>query len=155
MISFISQVILHGLSFCIILFVIYPLFGIDLTGSAFKLIGLTFIFFIFLYLLSVIVGLQKEGLSKALEMIVFFATPGFIFSGYTFPLRGMPKIYAVGQYFPFTVYLNAVLKCAYMKAPGAALEPELTYTFIAGCVLLVLLSGVILMKEYQNKRSAQ
>lgn len=155
MLSFFSQSILHGLSVSVVLFVLYPLFGIDLSSKALPIIGLTFILFVFLYLLSVIVGLQKEGLSKALEMIVFFATPGFIFSGYTFPLRGMPAIFSIGKYFPFSVYLNAFLKCTFMNAPSEAFGFETAYTFYAGGILLVILSALILVREHAKGRVAQ
>jgi ABC-2 type transport system permease protein len=150
LISFICQASLHGLSFFLIIFGIYEAFGVDLWGSAVSLLLLTFIFFVFLYLLSVIIGLQKEGLSKALAIIVFYATPGFIFSGYTFPLRGMPGVFSVGQFFPFSVYLSSFIKCAYMHAPAEALSGEIRYAFIAGCILLVLLCFVILLREQKK-----
>jgi ABC-2 type transport system permease protein len=53
----------------------------------------------------------------ATEMAVFINTPAFIFSGYTFPLWGMPKFHAAfAQIMPFTHFLTAFIKVYQMGA---------------------------------------
>ncbi len=153
---FVTQALLHGFMFIAMLFGVYRLFGVDLSAGFFHLCSITVIFFVILFLLSMMISLIKEGLEKGLVVAIFFATPGFILSGYTFPLRALPGIFAApGKFFPFTVYLNAFIKCAYMEAPSQALSFEASYTFTTLCILLAMLSIMVLFYMHTKGRQAK
>jgi ABC-2 type transport system permease protein len=88
----IPHFIVHFSTVLIIVGVIFPLFDIRVYGSLFSIIT---IFTLFISV-SLTAGLMISSLFHdqlfATEAALFFNTPAFIFSGFTFPLWGMPAL---------------------------------------------------------------
>jgi ABC-2 type transport system permease protein len=70
---------------------------------------------------NILLGMMISTLVKdellATEIVIFYNTPAFIFSGFTFPLWSMPVIHSIyAQLMPFTHFLSAYLKIYRMNA---------------------------------------
>lgn len=117
-----------------------PLFGIAFSGSV--LAGLLFLCFFLLTAFAV--GLAVSFIFSepllATEIAAVFNTPAFMFSGYTFPLAGMPGLHvAIAQTMPFTHFLTGFIKLYQMNTPIASLWPETVKLslFLAGAVITI------------------
>ncbi len=74
----------------------------------------------------------------AAEIGLLFNTPAFMFSGFTFPLWGMPLLHNVfALLIPFTHFLNGFLKINRMGAPIKYILPE------AGILLLFVIIPMV------------
>ncbi len=138
----IPHFIVHFSTVLIIVGVIFPLFDIRVYGSLFSIIT---IFTLFISV-SLTAGLMISSLFHdqlfATEAALFFNTPAFIFSGFTFPLWGMPVLHSTfAQIIPFTHFLYAFLKIYQMDAPISAASREiyalLSFLIVSGIVLTV------------------
>jgi len=90
------------------------------------------------------------------EIAIFLTTPGFLFSGYTFPLTAMPGIIAtLGKIFPLTTYMSCFLKTAIMDAPYRAYKNEvITLTLIAAVSLLLYMISLYVFIKKQRSANA-
>ena len=123
----------------------------------------TFYFIIVSFFMGFFISCIFRDLFVATEVAVFINTPAFIFSGYTFPLWGMPKFHSIyAQIIPFTHFLNGFLKLYQYNAPVHYLLPEIGILsiFLAGSVILSLLflffkGRHLAMSEGQMNRSTR
>ena len=111
--------------------IIYPLFGIPISGNLLIVLG-----FFIVFLFSVIfLGLMLSSIVKdeilALDIAFFYNSPAFVFSGFTFPIFAMPvfdKLYA--QFIPYTHFLYGFFKLAQMNTPARYARPEVLALFL-------------------------
>jgi ABC-2 type transport system permease protein len=61
----------------------------------------------------------------ALDIALFYNSPAFIFSGFTFPILGMPFLDSLwAKFIPYTHFLHAFFKLFEMGAPLTYARPE-------------------------------
>ncbi|RLD36120.1 MAG: hypothetical protein DRI73_01275 [Bacteroidetes bacterium] len=116
------------LSFSIILLIFgifFPLFGIPVNGVLLKVILWVLIatlpnIFLGLALSSIV---SKETL--AMDMAFFYNSPAFVFSGFTFPVFGMPLLNSTyAQVLPYTHFLTGFIKLYQMDTSWEMLTGE-------------------------------
>jgi len=96
----------------------YPWFNIPLQASFWPMALLLFVF----VSANIFIGFAFSSIFLdeilALDFTLFYNSPAFVFSGFTFPLLGMPwysKIYA--RLIPYTHFLYGFFKIEVMEAP--------------------------------------
>lgn len=121
-----THAILHSINVLLLLAIIFPLFGISATGS----MAVSTLLMIFFVVVILSIGLMISTLCRdqafASEIATFLAIPSFIFSGFTYPLWGMPALHNVyAQTMPFTHFLSAFIKVFYLGAPLVYFRSEI------------------------------
>lgn len=149
----VPHLLIHFSSIILIIGIIFPLYNITIEGSIVTvfILMVTFIFASFMMglLISTIINDQL----LATEIAVFINTPAFIFSGFTFPIWGMPFIHTIfAQILPFTHFLGAFLKVYQMGASLADISNELVILSLFGVISMVgtLLVLKIKMNKFNN-----
>lgn len=149
----IPHFLIHASTALFIVGVIFPLFGIKIFGSVIVLI----LFFLLFVLACLMLGLLISSIFHdqlfATELAVFINTPAFIFSGFTFPLWGMPFIHsAFAQILPFTHFLTGFLKIYQMNSPLNNISGEVSVllSFVVVSFLLTLLALKHQVNKYYN-----
>jgi ABC-2 type transport system permease protein len=131
--------------------ILFPMFNIKVYGS------ITFVILFMLYFVAacLAVGLFISSLFHnqllATEIAVFLNTPAFIFSGFTFPLWGMPFATIVyAQFLPLTHFMSGLIKIYQMDAPIIDVLPEIGYLsiFLFGSILLTIPALKYHVKKY-------
>jgi len=134
----------HGATVLAVLGIVFPLFGIEVSGFV-PFIILYFMYFILAsFLLGFAVSCFFKDSMMATVIIVFINTPAFIFSGFTYPLWAMPEIHTLyAQAMPFTHFLSGFLKSYQMDAPVSAATGEfVSLSIFVGVGLVLSLIGV-------------
>ena len=117
------------LSFSIILLifgVFFPLFGIPVHAALFKVI----LWVILATLPNIFLGLALSSIvskeTLAMDIAFFYNSPAFVFSGFTFPLFGMPLLNSsYAQILPYTHFLTGFIKLYQMDASWQLVTGEL------------------------------
>lgn len=139
--KFIPHFVIHFAAVLLIAGVIFPFFNIRVYGSELTIIALFTLFIITSLLLGLMISSLFHDQLFATELALFINTPAFIFSGFTFPLWGMPALHnTYAQVIPFTHFLSAFLKVYQMGAPlSSALNEILILSIFAASALIILL----------------
>lgn len=142
--------IIHSSTAIFIVGVIFPFFGIKVIGSILILILFFFLFILACLMLGLLISSIFHDQLFATELAVFINTPAFIFSGFTFPLWGMPFTHSViAQILPFTHFLSGFLKIYQMNSPLIYILPE-----VLVLLLFVFVSSILthlILKHQVNK----
>ncbi|MEA2104234.1 MAG: ABC transporter permease [Candidatus Cloacimonadota bacterium] len=146
------------MGFLIVIFIlgfVFPVFAIPVYGNLWLLSG----FFLFFNITAVFFGLMLSGIisdeTVALDVAFFYNSPAFVFSGFTFPIFGMPffdKFYA--QLIPYTHFLYGFFKLYQMNVPIKYLKPEifaLLIFFVIG-FLGSIISLKIRLKKFKTSQ---
>ncbi len=133
--------LLNAITALLIIGVIYPVYDIPLYGS----FGQVYFILLMLVLASFYMGVLLSAIFRdeimALDFAFVYNSPAFVFSGFTFPIWGMPffdSLYA--QFIPYTHFLYAFIKLYQMDAPFHYAYPDLWKLLL---FLLVALIGII------------
>ncbi|WP_405572563.1 ABC transporter permease [Winogradskyella sp. Asnod2-B02-A] len=130
-----------GLSLCGFLFaIVFPIFGITIYGNIGSLLVLLLLFLTVNIFLGFGISLLFKDEIIALDMAIFYNSPAFVFSGFTFPIWAMPwfnSLYA--QVIPYTHFLTGFLKIYQLNTPFKFIVPEIEK------LLIFLVVGVFLM----------
>lgn len=115
----------HAATVLAVLGIVFPLFGIQISGFV-PFVVLYFLYFILAsFLLGCMISCIFRDSMMATVVIVFINTPAFIFSGFTWPLWAMPGLHrAYAEAMPFTHFLSGFLKSYQMDAPVRAAAGE-------------------------------
>lgn len=106
--------------------ILFPLMQIPLAAPALTILGLFVLFIAASFFLGLMISCLVHNQMLATEAAVFINTPAFMFSGYTFPLWGMPGLHqGFAQIMPFTHFLTAFIKLYQMGAPLHNLRREM------------------------------
>ncbi|MFA8450066.1 MAG: ABC transporter permease [Bacteroidales bacterium] len=130
--------ILSSVLVVFVFMVLYPIFGIHIEGSL-----LSVFFFVEIFVLaSFSLGMMLSSIFKkdvmALDFAFFYNSPAFIFSGFTFPIYGMPFFDQIYAYLiPYTHFLDGFFKLSQMGLPFSASLPE-----VRGLLIFVLVGFV-------------
>lgn len=114
-------------NFVLVAGIIFPFFSLQHPGITWNL----FILFNLLALACTGIGMMISVLAAdvmlALDVGLFYTSPAFVFSGFTFPRWGMPwydQYYA--SLMPYTPFLDAFFKVYFMELPLRYAMPEIT-----------------------------
>ncbi len=123
----IAHLTVSWVNYVLITGIIFPYFGLSHPGTGPQL----FLLFNLLALACIGIGLMISVLAAdvmlALDTGLFYTSPAFVFSGFTFPRWGMPwydQYYA--NLMPYTPFLDAFFKLYFMEIPLKYAMPEIT-----------------------------
>ncbi len=127
--------------YLLIIGIIFPTFGIPVFGN-FWYITLLFSIAIFA---NIFVGMAISAIVTdeviAMDLSFFYNSPAFVFSGFTFPIFGMPALNAFyAHLIPYTYFLTGFIKLYEMDTPLHYAFPEfksLSIFILIGFVLSV------------------
>lgn len=147
----IPHIILHSITALGLIGIIFPLFSIEVNGSVILTLAFLEYFILVSFSLGFLLSCSFHEQLFATEVALFINTPAFIFSGFTFPLWGMPALHNYfAQLIPFTHFLSGFLKIYQMGTPVRYVLPE----FIKLTVfLLISVPASFLVLRYQINRS--
>jgi ABC-2 type transport system permease protein len=135
--------------------IIFPLFGVQIEGSIFILLGFFLLFIAASFALGFAISCIFNSQLMATEAAVFINTPAFIFSGFTFPNWSMPPFHRLyAQLSPFTHFLQGYIKVYQMGAPFKYIMPQIE-SLLLFLVPSLIVSYVILRvksSELKNLR---
>ena len=116
----------YGTAIIMLIAIVFMLFGIPFKHRIVELIVLFTIFTIINISLGFMLSATIDDELVALDLAFFYNLPAFVFSGFTFPLFGMPFFNSLyGQFIPYTHFLHAYFKLYQMDAPFHYILPEL------------------------------
>lgn len=114
------------LLFILISFVVFPVFDLGKPQTDFSF----FVLYTLLALACIGIGMMLSAISDNLLFVVdvalFFTSPAFVFSGFTFPRWAMPwydQVYA--DIMPYTHFLDGFIKLYFMELPIGYAFPEM------------------------------
>lgn len=91
----------------LILFVAYVWFAVPIRGDLFTLFTLTLFYIIVCLGMGLLASTLAQNQQQAAQMVMFFAAPSILLSGFVFPRETMPfPIYASTFLIPLTYYLK-------------------------------------------------
>ncbi|GAB3016157.1 ABC transporter permease [Niabella terrae] len=137
-------------NFLLIAGIIFPVYGLSKPGS----LGAFFVLFTLLSLACIGIGLLVSTLIgdiiTATDVALFYTSPAFVFSGFTFPRWAMPwydQFYA--NLMPYTPFLDGFIKIYFMELPlrYALKESGILLLFTA----LSLAASVLLLQRKINQ----
>jgi ABC-2 type transport system permease protein len=123
---------------------IFPIFGITMRGSSTELFFYTVLFGVSSLLLGMVVSSIFKNVMMATQVILFFTTPAFVFSGLTYPMWAMPGIHQTfAMFIPYTHFLDGFIRIYLMgellSDIGMSLNLMISGVLIpAGLVMLIL-----------------
>ena len=130
----------------ILLGIIFPLFSITLRGSAGDLSFYTFLFGLSSLMLGMLVSVVIKNIMLSTQIILFFTTPAFVFSGLTYPLWAMPAAHQLfSRFIPYTQFLDGFIRIYLMGENLSDIGNQLNLQ-IAGilipALLIVTIAGI-------------
>lgn len=149
----VPHLIIHFASIVLILGVIFPLYNIKIKGSIIDVYILLYTFIISIFMVGFLISTIIKDQLLATEIVVFINTPAFIFSGFTFPIWGMPFLQSVfAQLLPFTHFLTAFLKVYQMGAPLSSVFDQYLIISLFGFVSII---GIMSTLKIKIKRTVE
>lgn len=142
-------------NFFIIAFVIFPIFGIGVSAATGK-------FFLMYTLLSIAclgIGIFISALFKDVmlsgDVALFYTSPAFVFSGFTFPRWAMPwydQYYATIM--PYTPFLDAFFKVYYMNLPMHYAQADINKLLLF-CLVMFPTAVILFQQQFNTSKNEQ
>jgi len=136
--SALAQITFYAGAICFMTFCVFPLFGWTIRST----IELLLLFTVFMFAvipLSMFAAAFIRSSQSPFQVLVFFSTPVFMISGFTWPLDQMPSyIQALAMLFPTTPALHAIRLLSSKTADLAYIAPYLLETAGLGVFYFVL-----------------
>ncbi|MCX7875796.1 MAG: ABC transporter permease [Melioribacteraceae bacterium] len=134
----------------LIMVIIFPTFNINIYSSNWEFVLIYSIFVLASITIAFAISSLIHDQQFATEVAVFFNTPSFIFSGFTFPLWAMPKVHTYfAQLMPFTHFISASIKVMYLKNSFGSAKTEILT--LLSFVFISLLINFISISYHLNK----
>ncbi|MFH1283328.1 MAG: ABC transporter permease [bacterium] len=96
------------------------LFSVPIRGNPIILLALTFIFILVCLGIGLFASTVAENQQQSAQIVMFFAMPSILLSGFIFPREGMPRIiYYLSEIIPLTHYLK-IVRGIVLKGLGVA-----------------------------------
>lgn len=124
-----------GIAISMFIGIVFVMFGIPFKEREFDLLVLFSIFILSNIALGLMLSSTIDDEILSLDIAFFYNSPAFVFSGFTFPMFGMPffdSLYA--QFIPYTHFLFAFFKVYQIGTP---------FHFISGEVVTLLLFAIV------------
>lgn len=122
----IAHLFIAWINFILIAGIIFPYFGLSRSGTN----GPFFVLYTLLALACIGTGMLISAIFKdtmlASDLALFYTSPAFVFSGYTFPRWAMPwydRFYA--HLMPYTPFLDGFFKVYFMSLPLSYAKVEM------------------------------
>ena len=138
--------------FALMFFVVFPFFDLNQPTSIFNV----FILYNFLALACISLGMMVSAIlddvMMATDVALFFTSPAFVFSGFTFPRWAMPwydQFYA--NIMPYTYFMDGFVKAYFMGLPLKYLSSQLISLGLF--IVIGLLTSVIVYQFKINKKA--
>jgi len=115
-----------GFGLIMFIAIVFMFFGIPFKEKEMELILLFSYFILVNIFLGLMLSATLDDEIMSLDIAFFYNSPAFVFSGFTFPLFGMPffdTLYA--QFIPYTHFLHAFFKLYQVGTPFSYIKPEL------------------------------
>lgn len=151
----IAHLVVSWLNFFLIAFVIFPFFGIGVWEATGK-------FFVMYTLLSVAclgIGMFISALFKDVmlsgDVALFYTSPAFVFSGFTFPRWAMPwydQYYATIM--PYTPFLDAFFKVYYMNLPMRYAQADI-YKLLLFAAVMFPTALILFQRQFNTSKNEQ
>lgn len=145
-----AHLVIAWFNFILIVGIIFPYFGLSHVGTT----GSFFILFTMLALACTGIGMLVSAIFKdimlASDMALFYTSPAFVFSGYTFPRWAMPwydQFYA--NLMPYTAFLDGFFKVYFMSLPLRYAQKELAVLLVF--IALTYPLAILIFKSKINK----
>ncbi len=91
--------------------IFFPIFGIDVRGTVSLLAIFSFVFVLSVVALGTMISVFSKSTIDAIKVVLLIASPAFIMSGYTWPLREMPVwIQCLAHCIPLTAFVSGLRK---------------------------------------------
>jgi ABC-2 type transport system permease protein len=140
------------LSILVLLFIfgiVFIVLGIPVQGSYVNV----FIVFAFAILANIFLGMAVSVIfteeALAMDIAFFYNSPAFVFSGFTFPVFGMPFINSFyAKLLPYTFFIKGFIKSYQMNTPFRFIVPEL---YSLGVFILLGFSVTLIGLIVRNK----
>ncbi|MNX81031.1 Inner membrane transport permease YbhR [compost metagenome] len=143
------------LNFILIAFVLFPLFGIGVPMAT----GKFFVLYTLLSLACIGIGFFISSLFKELmlsgDVALFYTSPAFVFSGFTFPRWAMPwydQYYATIM--PYTPFLDAFFKAYYMNLPLQYVQADI-YKLLLFCAVMFPTAVLLFQRQLNSSVNEQ
>jgi len=143
------------LNFFLIAFIIFPIFGIGVSAATGK-------FFVMHTLLSMAclgIGMFISALFKDVmlsgDVALFYTSPAFVFSGFTFPRWAMPwydQYYATIM--PYTPFLDAFFKVYYMNLPLHYALADINKLLLF-CLVMFPTAVILFQNQFNTSKNEQ
>ncbi len=147
----IPHLLIHFSSIILIVGIIFPLYNIAINGAFITLVLLMLSFVVASFMMGLLISTLIHDQLLATEIAFFINTPAFIFSGFTFPIWGMPFAHRLfAQTLPFTHFLNAFLKVYQM---GAAFNSVSFEFLILNLFTLVSTIGTLIVLKIKIRNN--
>ena len=142
--------LVYGLGLCGLIFaIVFPIFGIPIYGSIGYLLALLLLFLSVNILLGFGLSMLLKNEIIALDVVIFYNSPAFIFSGFTFPIWAMPWFNGMyAQISPYTHFLTGFLKIYQLDTPLHFIGPEVLKLMVFLAIgLLMIIGGLIVNRN--------
>lgn len=137
----------------VVIGLIFPIFGITIRGSSIDLFIYTFLFGITSVLLGMVISAIFKNVMMATQVVLFFTTPAFVFSGLTYPIWAMPDTHQIfANLIPYTHFLDGFVKIYLMGEPLAELGAPLNLLIAGTLIPLGILILILKIQEILQKR---
>jgi len=137
----IPHIFIHSINIIILVGIIFPLFGISINGQVILVLLYLIFFVIVTFFFAIAISSLFHDQMFATEIVLFYNTPAFIFSGLTFPIWAMPKAIAfASQFILFTPFLSGFLKIFQIGTPLVYIFNDVLRLSIFLCLSLLVLS---------------
>ena len=138
--------------FFLIMGIIFPVFGIPVFGNFWHIL-LLFSIAIFA---NIFMGMGISAIVTdqviAMDLSFFYNSPAFVFSGFTFPVFGMPALNAFyAHLIPYTYFLTAFIKFYEMDTPLHYAFPEFRSLAVFIIIGILLSFGGLYVHIYKLK----
>lgn len=145
------HLLIHYITALGIIGIVFPFFSIEIQGSGLSTYLLMVYYITAVFFVGLFISSMFHEQLFATELALFINTPAFIFSGFTFPLWGMPYLHNLfAQIIPFTHFLSGFVKVYQMNTPAKYLMPEyLKLSFF----LVPALIGTFIALSHQMKHN--
>lgn len=145
-----AHLMVAWLNFILIAFVIFPIFNIGVPAAT----GKFFVLYSLLSIACIGIGMFISSLFKdvmlAGDTALFYTSPAFVFSGFTFPRWAMPwydQYYATIM--PYTPFLDAFFKSYYMNLPLHYANHEILKLLLF-CLVMFPTAGFLLKAQFNS-----
>ncbi|MBK7869090.1 MAG: ABC transporter permease [Ignavibacteriales bacterium] len=150
----IPYILISAADAMVLIGLIFPIFGITMRGSSFDLFIYTFIFGVTSVLLGMVISAVFKNVMMATQVILFFTTPAFVFSGLTYPIWAMPGTHQIfANMIPYTHFLDGFIRIYLMGESlgelGAPLNLLIGGTLIPVGILILLLKFKAILQKHK------
>lgn len=150
----VPHLLIHTSTALMILGIFFSVFNIPINGSILFTALFTIFFVITSFFYGFLISVLLSDQQMATEAAIFINTPAFLFSGFTFPIHGMPLLHQLySQTIPYTHFLIGFLKLYQINTPISYAYPE--FIKLSGFLIVSVVLTLIVLKLRINKAKVQ